>query len=285
MAATRRARETSRTRLVTLSTDLGWAYAAQIKGVLCSSLPPGSVVDLAHDLPAGNILSSAFLLHSMARRFPAGSVHLAVVDPGVGGERAPVAVRCRDGTQLVGPDNGLLSLLAEELGVEKAVRLRPITPDRVGATFDGRDLFAPVAARLASGEPLERFGTPHTLQRLALPRALRRGGVASGAILWVDPFGNLITNLPSNWVPPEARTVLISVGRSPPRAVRVAPVYENLAAGELGLLPSSFGSLELAVRDDSASNRLGATGGEPVSLARATTNARARRSGRRAPPP
>jgi S-adenosyl-L-methionine hydrolase (adenosine-forming) len=261
---TRRVRGKPRARLVTLSTDLGWAYAAQMKGVLYTALPPGSVVDLAHDLPAHNVLASAFLVRAMARPFPPGCVHVAVVDPGVGGARAPIAVQCDEGTHLVGPDNGLLSPLAEELGVRTVVRLRPLDAERIGATFDGRDLFAPAAARLATGTALSTLGTPHPLHRLALPRAVRARGSIKGTVLWVDPFGNLITNLPSGWLPAHSTTARVSVGSHPAVAVRVVATYEELSPSELGLLRSSFGLLEVSARERSASRRLGGIQGQPV---------------------
>ena len=114
-----------RKRLVTLTTDVGAAYAAQMKGVLARALPPGTVVDLVLDLRPHAIEEAAFLLRHMAPTFPPGTVHVAVVDPGVGGRRAPIAVACREGSFLVGPDNGVLGPLAEVLGVRRVVRLEP----------------------------------------------------------------------------------------------------------------------------------------------------------------
>lgn len=255
--------------LVTLSSDLGWAYAAQMKAVLFRSLPLGSVVDLAHDLPAHGVAESAFLLREMARRFPAGSIHVAVVDPGVGGPRAPVAVRLRDGTHLVGPDNGLLYPLAHERGVERSVRLDPrqLGPrGRIGTTFDGRDLFAPAAVALALGNPVEQLGRPHRLLslRIAVPR--HGAGVARGAILHVDHFGNLITNFPSSWLPDRRTRVTVRIARGAPVPLRTARSYHRLGAGSLGLLPSSFGLLELCLREANAAEHLGAATGDPLEL-------------------
>src|SRR5690242_1156568 len=113
----------ARFQLVTLTTDLGWAYAAQMKGVLSRLLPPAQIVDVDHELPAHGISEAAFVIRQVAPTLPSGTVHVVVVDPGVGGRRAPVAVRLRDGTSLVGPDNGVLSPLAEEVGIVETVKL------------------------------------------------------------------------------------------------------------------------------------------------------------------
>jgi S-adenosyl-L-methionine hydrolase (adenosine-forming) len=250
-------------RLVTLSTDIGWAYAAQMKAVLYRRLAPGRVVDLTHELPAHQILPSAYLLRAMAREFPSGTVHVAIVDPGVGGARAPVAVACREGSFLVGPDNGLLWLLAEELGVREVRRIRPHRAPREGATFDGRDLFAPAAAQLAAGEPFEGVGAPCGLTRLSVPAPTRSGPVLDGQVVWVDPFGNLITNLPSAWLPSGVRTARLRA-RTGEVGLTVARVYEGLPRDALGVLPSSFGLLEVSVRERSAAAQTALSTGDAV---------------------
>ncbi|MCI4338028.1 MAG: SAM-dependent chlorinase/fluorinase [Thermoplasmata archaeon] len=253
--------------LVTLSSDLGWAYAAQMKAVLYRTLPPGSVVDLAHDLPPHAVEVSAFLLREMASRFPPGTIHVGVVDPGVGGRRAPIAAGCRDGSFLVGPDNGLLSPLAERLGVARVVRL-VATHSRTGATFDGRDLFAPAAAALARGVELARLGRPTRLTRLVLPEPKRHGQRLVGQVVWVDPFGNLLTNLSSDWLRAKVGAVTVLVaGRR--RRVAVVRVYEDLPRGSVGVLPSSFGLLELAVRGSSAALHWNVDVGARVQIASA----------------
>lgn len=252
-------------RLVTLSTDIGWAYAAQMKAVLLREVPAERIVDLAHDLPAHQVEPSAFLLREMARRFPPGTVHLAVVDPGVGGRRAALAVACRDGSFLVGPDNGLLSPLAELLGVREVRRLRSRTGARVGATFDGRDLFAPAAAALASGGRFSALGPRTTLHRPQRPSPRQTRSALEGRILWVDPFGNLITDLPSAWWPVgHPRVRLTIAGRSFP--LTLARVYDELAPRALGLLPSSFGLLEVAARQRPASARTRGAAGDRVRI-------------------
>lgn len=245
--------------VVTLTTDIGWAYAAQMKAVLLAELGAGQVIDLAHDLPAHGVREAAFLLRAMAERFPPGTVHVCIVDPGVGGRRAALAVRCRDGSTLIGPDNGVLAPLAERLGVERVVAIdrgRVAAGERVGRTFDGRDLFAPAASLIALGKPLSKLGPASPLHPLKLPSARRAPTQISGEVLHVDRFGNLVTNVPSAFLPKRAARFALRVGRQARAGVPFARTYEELGRGRLGLLPSSFGLLEVAVGQGSAARRL-----------------------------
>jgi S-adenosyl-L-methionine hydrolase (adenosine-forming) len=254
---------------VTLTSDVGWAYAAQMKAVLLRGLPPGSVVDLAHDLPPHDVRQAAFVVRSMAFGYPPGTVHVVVVDPGVGGRRAPLAVRCADGSLLVGPDNGVLAPLAEALGRPEGFRLLPersALGPRVGTTFDGRDLFAPAALRLARGERPERLGRPHPIRRLRLPAPDRTTGAARGEVLHVDHFGNLITNLPTGWVPAATARLEVALGRGPARTLPWTTSYERLGRGRAGALGSSFGTVEIAVAEGRADRRFRAAAGARVRL-------------------
>ncbi len=253
------------TRLVTLSSDLGAAYAAQMKGVLAARLPPGHVVDLTHDLPAHGIAEAAFVVRAIASRFPAGTVHVVVVDPGVGGARTPVAIACADGSVLVGPDNGVLAPLALALGGGTAYRIDPARLNagpRVGTTFDGRDLFAPAAARLAAGRSPRSLGRRVPL-RAAPGREPRRTVTGTdGTVVHVDRFGNLVTDVPTDWVPRQARRLTFVLGR---RRLEVPFVrsYEAAGRGRLAALGSSFGTLELAVAEGQAARRLRVRAGQP----------------------
>jgi S-adenosylmethionine hydrolase len=254
---------------VTLTTDVGAAYAAQIKAVLWSAAPPLTVVDLALDLPAHQVPEAAFLLEHMARGFPPGTVHLAIVDPGVGGRRTPLAVRTHDGSTLIGPENGLLDRLALHLGVTDAARLDPRklgVTTRIGETFDGRDLFAPAAVALAHGRPLASVGAPHRDIPSPPEPPERRSDGASGQVVHPDRFGNLITDVPSEWVPPTARNLSVRVGGGHWRPATLSTSYEAMPPGRLGLLPSSFGTLELALREGRASGMVSAVAGTAVRL-------------------
>jgi S-adenosylmethionine hydrolase len=263
-------------RLVTLTTDIGWAYAAQMKAVLYRDLPAGSVVDLAHDLPAHRIGEAAIWLAAMAERFPAGTIHLAIVDPGVGGERAAVIVECRDGSALVGPDNGLLFPLAQRLGVRRVWaidRNKLDAPPRRGTTFDGRDLFAPAARTVWHGRRYEEWAAPTTLKELGENPPRRGRERWRGEVILVDRFGNLITNLPSEGIP--KGPLRLQVGRFHASRAPFVASYEALGCHGLGCLASSFGTLEISVREGSAARRTGARRGTRVLLGQARTSVRA----------
>jgi S-adenosylmethionine hydrolase len=238
-----------------------------MKAVLCRSLDPGRLVDLAYDLPAHAVAEAAFVLRAMARGFPRGTVHLVVVDPGVGGHRAPIVIACRDGSLLIGPDNGVLYPLAEDLGLRRAYRIRvaPVGGKvRVGTTFDGRDLFAPVAARLARGDLPSRLGPAHAPHVFRIPRAERNALGTRGEVVHTDHFGNLVTNVPTEWLPDSAARLRVKVGRGPTRILCRAESYEALGDRRLGVLGSSFGTLELAVDRGRADRRLRAAAGTSV---------------------
>jgi S-adenosylmethionine hydrolase len=257
-----------RPRWVTLTTDIGSVYAAQMKAVLFRSVPPERVVEISHEVAPHQIAEAAFLLEHIGPQFPAGTVHVAVVDPGVGGPRAPLAIACRDGSRLVGPDNGVLAPLARRLGGGSAVRLDPRrvgSPSRRSATFDGRDLFAPAAARLARGAAWRGLGGPTPFRALAAPAPVRTVGRLQGRVVHLDRFGNVITNLPTPWWPRSVRAGQLAIGRRR-RAVRRVRTYGDLARHEVGLLGSSFGTLEVCQREGRASDLVGARVGEPLVL-------------------
>ena len=256
-------------RLITLTSDIGSAYAAQMKGILARRRPPGTVVDLAHDLRPHAVGEAAFLVRAMALGFPAGTVHVAVIDPGVGGRRLPIAIECADGSTLVGPDNGVLIPLAEALGRGKAFRIEPSRLEdrsRVGTTFDGRDLFAPTAALLAEGVPARRLGPSVRPHRYAVPTARRIRLGARGEVVHEDRFGNLVTNIPTEWVPAGTPRVELRLAGAAARTLPFGTNYENLGRGRTGLLGSSFGLVEVAVAEGNAARRLGTSVGSAVEI-------------------
>ncbi|MHB8876237.1 MAG: SAM hydrolase/SAM-dependent halogenase family protein, partial [Myxococcaceae bacterium] len=226
------------------------------------------LVDLTHQVPPQDLAAGAFLLWSAVESFPPGTVHLAVVDPGVGTARRAIALRAARGNLLVGPDSGLLLPAAERLGgVTGAVhctRERFWGPAR-SATFHGRDLFGPVAAHLSRGLPLEELGpVVEDLDRsLSFPKPHQRGGVLVGEVLHVDGFGNLVTNLAAGVLP---ATFTVRVLET---EIRGAPHPHFQAVPEHGLLAliGSAGLLEVCARDDSAARILGAKRGSPVEIA------------------
>lgn len=187
--------------IITLLTDFGTRdeYVGAVKGVLLSRCPGATLVDVTHEIDPGDISGAAFRFEAVFPYFPAGTVHLMVVDPGVGGDRAVVAAS-GGGCGLVAPDNGLLTPLLEAGQIDAAVKVTDL--DRFGPrlsdTFHGRDVFAPAAAALASGRPLESLGEPTDpadLIRLNRPAPMASPGVVRGRVVGVDRFGNLIANI------------------------------------------------------------------------------------------
>lgn len=258
-------------RLVTLTSDVGSAYAAQMKvALIAGGVGPSRIVDLTHDLPAHGVQEASFLLREMARRFPPAVVHVAVVDPGVGGQREPIVLATRAGPVLVGPDNGVLVPLATELGIGPAYRIEAVRlrgRARVGTTFDGRDVFAPAAALLANGTPPSALGPALRPKRYSLPEAVRTRVGARGEVLHVDRFGNLITNIPTPWVGSGVSSLGLALGAARRRTVPFATSYEALGRGTLGALGSSFGLVEVSVGEGRAADRLKAGVGSRVRLA------------------
>lgn len=254
--------------IVTLTTDFGTrdGYVGEMKGVLLDRAPAARVVDVTHAVPAGDPAAGSWVLGRIWSRFPEGTVHLAVIDPGVGSERRAVAARIRD-RWLVAPDNGLLTDAALSDGCDA---LRELDPDRVGLdplsdTFHGRDLFAPAAAHLAAGGEPSGLGPgcdPAGAVRLELAPARRDGGLVHGEVRHVDRFGNLITNVPVAWLP-ERPTVRIG-------DYRIEGLSRSFAAVETGqpvLIAGSGGTLEVCVRGASARETLGMGRGATLTVA------------------
>lgn len=243
-------------------TDYGLedGYAAQLWAAAWSTSPGLRCVDGTHLIPPGDVLTAAYRCKVLARAFGPGSVLCAVVDPGVGGDREAVAVAC-DGVSCVGPDTGLVSYLWTEARDRRAVRL-PI-PDGASATFHGRDLFAPVAARLAAGSPLEGCG-----QGVAAPRLreelvpVRDGDRLRSLVVSVDHFGNCVTGVRPTDLGDRQVVALGWPGGETSRLVRT---YADIETG-LAVLWNSAGHLELAARESSAAERTGIRVGAAVTL-------------------
>jgi S-adenosylmethionine hydrolase len=187
------------TRIITLTTDFGLkdTYVAEIKGVILGLYADAIVVDLTHEIEKFNVRVGAFMLASAVPFFPSGTIHLAVVDPGVGSRRRSIIIQTKKGF-FVGPDNGLMMMAARNQGI---ISIREIVNSRlmsnqVSNTFHGRDIFAPAAAYLAKGVPQEEFGPEiHDPIELCFAKVVRRKEVLIGEVLHIDNFGNIITNL------------------------------------------------------------------------------------------
>jgi S-adenosylmethionine hydrolase len=244
--------------IITLLSDFGTAdgYVGEVKGVLLALVPSVTLVDIGHDIEPHDVDAARLAVARYWRRFPPGTVHLVVVDPGVGSSRAAIAV-WSDGRFLVGPDNGVLSP-ALLLPDARAVAL-PVPP-AVAPTFHGRDVFAPAAAQLVLGAPMDSLGVVHESPIvLRTPEAKRQAdGSIAGEVIAVDRFGNLVTNL----VAPRGGVVEIQ-GRN------VGPVgrtYADVSTGEPVAVIGSSGLIEVAVRDGNASRMFAMGRGTPVLL-------------------
>jgi hypothetical protein len=256
--------------IITFVSDFGLAdwFVGVVHGVLHDVCPEARIVDLSHEVAPGNVAHAAFVLGAAAPDFPPGTVHLAVVDPGVGTSRRPLAVGAR-GQSFVGPDNGLLEWAlsgpdaeARELVEERFFR-KPVS-----RTFHGRDVFAPVAAHLARGERLAAFGprVPEPV-RLALPAPRRADGELVGRVVLIDRFGNAVTDVTEDdlsdcfpMVPPSRLEV-----RVVSRVIKgLSRSYGEASVGTLLAVIGSTGRLEIAQVGGDASERLGLGEGDAI---------------------
>jgi S-adenosylmethionine hydrolase len=250
--------------IVTFTTDFGSrdGYAGAMKGVVLSLAPAATVVDVTHGVPPQDVAAGAVALAQAAALFPLGTIHVAVVDPGVGGARADLLVEA-GGSFFVGPDNGVLSL-ATRAGrriyrIEApAFRREPVSP-----TFHGRDVFAPTAGRLAAGVPAADAGPLiGEMIELGTPVVSRRVGQVEGHVIHVDAFGNLITSLGAEHVPADASIEVEGTGGVFHPVL--ARTFSDVAAGALVAYLGSGGQLEIARRNGSAAAYVGAERGSIV---------------------
>jgi S-adenosyl-L-methionine hydrolase (adenosine-forming) len=261
--------------IITLTTDFGTrdAYVAEMKGVILDIAGavgrPVQLVDVTHDVAAHDVTEAALTLDAAAAYFPAGTIHVAVVDPGVGTSRRGLVVQTNRGV-LVGPDNGLFTPFVEGSAAWDAYELR--APEyrlaAVSRTFHGRDVFAPAAAHLASGVTPERFG-PRVLDplRLSWPTVRAVAGAVAGAVLHVDRFGNLVTSIRAETLQELGDAARIRLAGRP---LPLVGTYGELEPGQAGALVGSSGRLEVAVREGSAAALFKARRGTPVVVSRSS---------------
>ncbi|MDQ6883137.1 MAG: SAM-dependent chlorinase/fluorinase [Candidatus Dormibacteraeota bacterium] len=249
---------TARSGIITLLTDFGVddAYVGAMKGTILQVHPHATIVDLTHGVRPFAVLQGAFLLDSAWRSFPVGTVHVAVVDPGVGGPRRAIAFQAGEHL-MVGPDNGLFTFLSEP--VSDLVELR--IPPEAAPTFHGRDVFGPTAARIAAGQALETVGNASTASLIRLDEAWAKkvGEAWRAQVLHCDHFGNVISNLPLRAL---ARLTAVNGTR-----VRTVETYDEAQPGELVALVGSSGRIEFALPEGSAAERLHTAPGETLLVA------------------
>ncbi|MBI2263821.1 MAG: SAM-dependent chlorinase/fluorinase [Armatimonadetes bacterium] len=255
-------------RIITLLTDFGHRdpFVGIMKGVILGITPDARIVDLCHEVHPQDISEASYILARSVQYFPTGSVHVAVVDPGVGGPRRSLLVSTRN-RLFVAPDNGLVGLAVS--GEEyRAYHLdRPLYWLKpTSRTFHGRDVFAPVAAHLARGVPPEELGTPIAdFVRPAVEKPCRETASMRGKIQHIDRFGNLISNIPGN-VLPELPGERFSAAICGQRISELKSCYAQAAPGELMMLIESFGYVEIACAGGRAQDVLNAQKGEEITL-------------------
>lgn len=250
---------------IVLLTDFGLqdGYVGVMKGVIAGIAPGVPVIDLSHEIPPQDIPSAAFLLETSWSYFPERSVFVAVVDPGVGSTRRGLALRSHD-RFFVGPDNGILSGVIDTAHEARCIENRTLWLPEVSRTFHGRDIFAPVAAALAAGTPFSQVGPPlpdPIRLEPPLPRQTDEG--VAGEVVYVDRFGNLVTNLPPGLLEGRREWVARTCDgvEWPPRAT-----YSDAAPGERCAVVGGWGRLELSVNQGSAAHQSGLGVGSPVFL-------------------
>ncbi|MBI5562385.1 MAG: SAM-dependent chlorinase/fluorinase [Deltaproteobacteria bacterium] len=263
-------RKTSREKkaVITLTTDFGLKdpYQAAMKGAILTVNPGAVIVDVTHLVAHCDIAQGALMLDGAYRWFPPGTIHVAVVDPGVGGKRRAILVETAR-YAFVGPDNGIFSLVCARERVSRAVHLTgkryfsaPVSP-----TFHGRDVFGPVAAALSLGKAPSVFGPEipvASLVRLELPAAKKNKGTLTGSVIHVDSFGNLITNINRSDLPQDCSVIRVRMKGISVKGLSES--YSGAAPGRPAAIIGSTGLLEIALNGASASDVLGVKEGERV---------------------
>jgi len=262
--------------LITLTTDFGLKdpFVGMMKGVIYSINGTAQIVDISHGITSQDILEAAFVISASYRFFPERTIHLVIVDPGVGGRRRPILVKA-SGHYFMGPDNGVFSWVID---ADPAGRVIEVTAEEyflknVSATFHGRDIFAPAAAWLSTGVAPDSFGREiHDYIRLDVPKITEGANDISGRVLYIDRFGNMITNISAgvlnHLMPPGISASNISVRVGGVDIVGLKRYYAEAAAGEPGSIISSFDLLEIYVYMGNASKTLNVRKGDIVEVRR-----------------
>ncbi len=258
--------------IITLLTDFGWGdgHIGAMKGVILRINPDCRVIDLAHQVAPHDILGAAFVLGQTYAFYPPGTIHLVVVDPGVGGTRRPLVIKTRD-YLFVGPDNGCFTIVLMQEQEKRAYELAEerFRLPRVSQTFHGRDIFAPAAAHLSLQINPEEMGpavASADLTRLAIPKPLVDGATLLGEVIRVDSFGNLITNISQEELGKFAGDESIEIGIKGTLIKGLKSSYEKDKDGEVIALWGSAGLLEIALKERNLHQELGWGRGEKVSI-------------------
>jgi len=258
--------------IIAMLTDFGTRdhYAGSLKGVVLTLCPDAVLVDISHDIPPHDILTGALELAACYRFFPPGTIFLTVVDPGVGSARLGLAAEAGD-YRFVAPDNGVLTAVFAETPPKRVVSLteRRFARPTISKTFEGRDRFAPAAAWLARGAEVKALGSAvREFVRLDIPQPQQEGDRIAGAVLRVDRFGNLVTNIPRAMVERLAGRGPIRITVGATSVDRLVETYAGVAAGAICALFGGSDYLEIAENGGDAATRLGLAAGAPVDVVR-----------------
>jgi S-adenosylmethionine hydrolase len=260
--------------IVALLTDFGTAdhYVGAMKGVVLGLCPDVTLVDITHDIPPHDILTGAIELAAACRFFPAGTIFLVVVDPGVGSARRAIALEAGD-YRFVAPDNGVLTCVVNDLKVKRCVELteRRYARATVSRTFEGRDRFAPAAGWLAKGVDLSAFGRPAgTVTRVEIPQPMTNADALVGQVLRVDRFGNLVTNIERRQFEQFRGSSPVAIEADGHTVERLVTTYADVPPGVACALFGSTDHLEIACNGESAHVRLALGRGASVRVVRHT---------------
>jgi S-adenosylmethionine hydrolase len=252
-------------RIITLTTDFGYKdpFVGEMKGIVLTINPDVSIVDVTHDIDPQDVEQGAFIIGTSCRYFPIGTVHVAVVDPGVGSERRAIIVEA-DGSYYVGPDNGIFSYIISSSKSLKAVHIteEKYMLSKDSPTFQGRDLFAPVAAWLSKGLSIESFGPAIAdIKRFEIPSPIIEKAKITGSVIYIDRFGNAITNIRKDDISSFGEHLKVEVKGED---VRFLKYYAQADVGALACLVNSSGHLEIFVNRGSAAREFDISKGEKV---------------------
>jgi S-adenosylmethionine hydrolase len=278
---------TTMRRTVTFTSDFGYrdSYVAEVKGVIEACAPQAHVIDLTHGIDQGDLLACSFVLMSSYSYFQEGTVHLAVVDPGVGTERGILVVET-EGYTFVGPDNGILYEAAKAAGIRRIVTVdsgrlrteaktvfttpvaRRVMDSDLSSTFHGRDLFAPLVGYIVAGAPLEAVGSEvASMEVIEVARPDIRGDQIIGMVVYIDRFGNLISNVENGLVGPNDE-VFIKTGGRLEGVGKIKSAYADVSSGRCLPIRGSRGYVEIAVNGGSAKDHLGSRTGDEILVLR-----------------
>jgi len=242
-------------KIITLITDFhSDLYVAQMKGVILSINKEVEIIDIKHNVKNYSIIEGAFLISQVYPYFPKSSIHLAIIDPGVGTSRHSLIIETKN-FYFIGPDNGLFSLAMEKEKIRRVIKINPSRFKDGSFTFQGRDLFAPIAARISLGEKAINFGEEI--------KGIKKLKVRDNSIIYIDNFGNIITTIKKNF-PLGEKLIIHYKGRK--IKTKFVKAFAELKKGELGILKGSSGYLEIDKNRNSAATTLKAKIGEKIEI-------------------